>query len=184
MRWLAITRTRAADSAAWPEFYLVRGVGLIKDLDDIRAIVLKESGGTPVYIRDVAEVRVRRRSPVRRDDQGRLHRSVGGIVMMVAGGNAKEIVSEIKDRVEEINCERHAAGRSCGSCRTTTGRNWWMLRSHTVSKVLVEGIVLVVVVLFLFLGDLRSSVIVIATLMLTPAADVPRDEPCTDCRRT
>src|SRR4029079_8199257 len=39
-----------------PEFYLVRGVGLIKSLDDIRSIVLKEVGGTPVYIRDVGEV--------------------------------------------------------------------------------------------------------------------------------
>ena len=44
-----------------------------------------------------------------------------------------------------------------------------MRRVHTVSKVLIEGIVLVVVILFLFLGDLRSSIIVIATLILTPA---------------
>ncbi len=94
--------------------------------------------------------------------------AVGGIVMMVAAGNAKEIVTKIKARVEEINSK----GMLPDGLQIVPYYDRSELVDaalHTVSKVLVEGIVLVVVILFLFLGDLRSSVIVIATLVLTPA---------------
>ena len=86
-----------------PEFYLVRGVGLIRDLDDIRSIVLKEVGATPVYIRDVAEVKFGEEVRYGAMIKGGYTEAVGGIVMMIASGNAKEIVARIKERVEEIN---------------------------------------------------------------------------------
>src|SRR4029079_12629072 len=86
-----------------PEFYLVRGVGLIKDLDDIRSIVLKEVNGTPVYIRDVAEVKFGEEVRYGAMVKGGYTEAVGGIVMMIAGGNAKEIVGRVKARVAEIN---------------------------------------------------------------------------------
>lgn len=149
------------------EQYLIRGVGLIRNLDDIRNIVLKEVGGTPVYIRDVAEVRFGEEIRYGAMVKGGYTESVGGIVMMIAGGNAKEIVGRVKERVEEIN--------SGGSIPNGLKIVPYYDRSdlvdaalHTVSKVLEEGIVLVIVILFLFLGDLRSSVIVIGTLILTP----------------
>ena len=151
-----------------PEFYLVRGVGLIKDLDDIRSIVLKEVGNTPVYIRDVADVRFGEEVRYGAMIKGGYTEAVGGIVMMIAGGNAKEIVSRIKARVEEIN----SGGMLPDGLQIVPYYDRSELVDaalHTVSKVLVEGIVLVVVVLFLFLGDFRSSIIVIATLILTPA---------------
>src|SRR3954462_1416998 len=149
------------------EQYLVRGVGLIRNLDDIRNIVLKEVGGTPVYIRDVADVRFGEEVRYGAMVKGGYSEAVGGIVMMIAGGNAKEIVGRVKERVEEIN--------SSGSIPKGLKIAPYYDRSdlvdaalHTVSEVLEEGIVLVVVILFLFLGDLRSSVIVIGTLILTP----------------
>ena len=74
----------------------------------------------------------------------------------------------MKDRVEEINSK----GMLPDGLRVVPYYDRSELVDaalHTVSKVLIEGIVLVVVILFLFLGDLRSSVIVIATLILTPA---------------
>jgi cobalt-zinc-cadmium resistance protein CzcA len=151
-----------------PEFFLVRGVGLIKDLDDIRSIVLKEHGSTPVYIRDVAEVRFGEEVRYGAMIKGGYTEAVGGIVMMVAGGNAKEIVGRIKERVEEIN----SGGMLPDGLQVVPYYDRSELVDaalETVSKVLFEGIILVVVVLFLFLGDLRSSVIVIATLILTPA---------------
>lgn len=151
-----------------PEFFLVRGIGLIKDLDDIRSIVLKEVGSTPVYVRDVADVQFGEEVRYGAMVKGGYTEAVGGIVMMVAGGNAKEIVSRIKARVDEIN----SGNMLPDGLKIVPYYDRSELVDaalHTVSKVLIEGIVLVVVVLFLFLGDLRSSVIVIATLILTPA---------------
>jgi len=151
-----------------PEIYLVRGVGLIKNLDDIRSIVLKEVNGTPVYIRDVAEVRIGEEVRYGAMIKGGYTEAVGGIVMMIAGGNAKEIVGRVKQRVAEIN----AKGMLPDGLQIIPYYDRSELVDaalHTVSKVLIEGIVLVIVILFLFLGDLRSSLIVIATLVLTPA---------------
>ena len=93
--------------------------------------------------------------------------AVGGIVMMLAGGNAKEVVSRIKARVEEIN----AKGMLPDGLKIVAYYDRSELVDaalQTVTKVLLEGVVLVVVVLFLFLGDVRSRLIVVATLMLTP----------------
>jgi len=149
------------------EQYLIRGVGLIRNLDDIRSIVLKEVSGTPVYIRDVAEVKFGEAIRYGAMVKGGYTEAVGGIVMMIAGGNAKQVVSRIKERVADIN--------NNGSIPHGLKIVSYYDRSelvdaalHTVTEVLEEGVVLVVVVLFLFLGDLRSSLIVIATLILTP----------------
>ncbi len=150
-----------------PEIYLVRGVGLIRNLDDIRAVVLKEVGTTPVCIRDVAEVRLGEETRYGAMIKGGYTESVGGIIMMIAGANAKEVVQRVKARVEEINSK----GMLPDGLRIVPYYDRSELVDAalaTVSRVLLEGIVLVVVVLFLFLGDLRSSVIVIATLILTP----------------
>jgi cobalt-zinc-cadmium resistance protein CzcA len=150
------------------EIYLVRGVGLIKNLDDIRSIVLKEVDNTPVYIRDVAEVRVGEEVRYGAMVKGGYTEAVGGIVMMIANGNAKKIVQKVKEKVDEIN----ARDMLPGGLRIVPYYDRSELVDaalYTVSKVLVEGVILVIVILFLFLGDLRSSVIVIATLVLTPA---------------
>jgi cobalt-zinc-cadmium resistance protein CzcA len=151
-----------------PELFLVRGLGLIRSLDDIRAIVLKEVGNTPVYVRDVAEVTIGEEVRYGAMIKGGYTEAVGGIVSMIAGGNAKEVVTRIKQRVAEIN----AKGMLPGGLRIVPFYDRSRLVDaalNTVKKVLIEGIILVILVLFLFLGDLRSSLIVIATLVLTPA---------------
>jgi cobalt-zinc-cadmium resistance protein CzcA len=150
-----------------PEQYLVRGVGLIQSLDDIRRIVLKETAGTPVYVRDVAEVRFGEEVRYGAMVKGGYTEAVGGIVQMIAGGNAKEICSRIQARVDEIN----NGGMLPDGYKIVPFYNRSELVDaalNTVSRVLLEGVVLVVVILFLYLGDFRSSIIVIATLVLTP----------------
>ncbi|MCB1021487.1 MAG: efflux RND transporter permease subunit [Acidobacteria bacterium] len=151
-----------------PEILLVRSLGLARTLDDIRSIVLKEVGATPVYIRDVAEVQIGEEVRYGAMVKGGYTESVGGIVMMVAGGNAKQIVSEIQARVADINTN----GMLPDGLQIVPYYDRSDLVDaalHTVSSVLIEGIVLVMIILFLYLGDVRSSVIVIATLVLTPA---------------
>jgi len=149
------------------EQFLIRGVGLIRNLDDIRDIILKEVGATPVYVRDVAEVRFGEEVRAGAMLKGGYTEAVGGVVMMIAGGNAKSIVSTVKTRVDEINSQNMLPDGLkivpfYDRSELVDAALW------TVSKVLLEGAVLVIIILFLFLGDLRSSLIVIATLVLTP----------------
>ncbi len=149
------------------EQYLIRGVGLTRTAEDIGNIVLKEERGIAVYVRDVAEVKIG--SAVR---QGALIKNgvteaTGGIVLMLKGGNAKEIVTRIKERVQEINGKHMLPGGlqvvPFYDRTELVDASLWM-----VGKVLIEGVILVVIVLFIFLGDLRSSLVVIATLIITP----------------
>jgi heavy metal efflux system protein len=149
------------------EQYLIRAVGLIRDLDDIRGIVLKESGATPIYIRDVAEVRFGTAVRYGAMIKNGYTESVGGVVLMMTGGNAKEIVSRVKARVAEINSKHMIPGGL--RIKPYYDRSQLVDAAiHTVTEVLGEGIVFVIIVLVLFLGDIRSSLIVSSTLLVTP----------------
>lgn len=169
---VALSRNNANSSGGilpqGPEMFLVRSVGLIQSIDDIRNIVLKEVGSTPVFIRDVAEVNIGEEVRYGAMVKGGYTESVGGIVMMVAGGNAKEIVTRIKNRVEEIN-SNNMLPDGLKLVPYYDRSELVDAALNTVSRVLLEGIILVVIILFLFLGDLRSSIIVVSTLVLTPA---------------
>lgn len=151
----------------YSEQYLIRGVGLIQSVEDIESIVLKESDGIPVHIHDVARVFIGtavRSGAVIKNGQTE---SVGGIVMMLLGGNAKQIVSEVKQRVDEIN----GKGLLPHHLKIVPFYDRSELVDaaiHTVVKVLIEAMILVAIVLTLFLGDVRSSLIVLVTLIVTP----------------
>src|SRR5579885_3432984 len=140
-----------------PEQFLVR---------DIRSIVLKEVHGTPVYVGDVAAVNLGHEVRYGAVVKGGYSEETGGIVQMIAGGNAKEVVGRIKARVAEINNN----GTLPDGLKIVPFYDRTRLVNdalHTVQEVLVEGIIFVIVILFLFLGDVRSSLIVVATLLLT-----------------
>jgi len=149
------------------EQFLIRGVGLTRTVEDIGGIVLKEERGIPVFVRDVSEVKIgaalRQGALIKNGDT----ESVGAVVMMLKGGNAKEIVTRIKQRVHEINEKRMLPGGlqivPFYDRTELVDASLWM-----VGKVLIEGVILVIIVLFVFLGDLRSSLVVIATLVITP----------------
>ena len=149
------------------EQYLIRSVGLVRNLEDIRNIVLKESRGTPVYIRDVAEVRLGTEVRYGAMIKNGYTEAVGGVVLMTSGGNAKEIVSRAKERVADINA-RHMIPGGLQIVPYYDRSQLVDAAIHTVTEVLGEGILFVIVVLVLFLGDIRSSLIVSATLVVTP----------------
>jgi cobalt-zinc-cadmium resistance protein CzcA len=149
------------------EQYLIRGVGLISSLEDIRNIVLREMDGVPVYVRDVAHVafggEVRQGASITNGDT----ESVAGIVMMLRGGNAKEIVGRIKERVKEIN----EGGILPGGLQIIPFYDRTDLVDAalgTVQSTLIESLILVIVVLSLFLGTVRTSFVVCFTLIITP----------------
>jgi len=169
--YMALARNNANSGGGvlphYAEQYLIRGVGLIENLDDIRNIVLKEQNGVPVYIRDVADVQIGHEVRDGAVVKNGYTESVGGIVIMMRGGNAKEVVSRVKARVKEINEQ----GMLPGGLQIVPYYDRSELVDaalHTVTKVLIEGIILVIIILFLFLGDVRSSLIVVSTLILTP----------------
>ncbi|MGI4757365.1 MAG: efflux RND transporter permease subunit [Janthinobacterium lividum] len=149
------------------EQYLIRSIGLIQSLDDIRNIVLKESGATPIYMRDVADVRLGTEVRYGAMIKNGYTEAVGGVVLMTSGGNAKEIVSRVKERVAEINA-KHMLPDGLQIVPYYDRSQLVDAAIGTVTEVLAEGVGLVVVILFLFLGDLRSSLIVSANLILTP----------------
>ncbi len=151
------------------EKYIVRGIGLIRSLQDIERIVVKETGGTPVYVSDVAQVvidhAVRHGATVLNGER----EVVSGIVLMLRGGNARDVVEGIKARIEDIHAKRLLPD----GLRIVPFYDRIELITealNTVYKSLAEGVVLVIVVLFLFLGNIRSALIVVGTLVLAPLA--------------
>lgn len=149
------------------EKYVIRGVGLIKTLEDIDHIVVKQVGGTPVYVRDVAEVRIGHAVRHGAAVVNGKHEAITGIVLMLRGGNARDVVQSIKDKISEIHHKRLLPD----GLRIIPFYDRIELITaalDTVYKALLEGIVLVVVILFLFLGNVRSALIVTATLIVTP----------------
>lgn len=149
------------------EQYLIRGVGLIASLDDIRNIVLREMEGVPVYVRDVAEVtlggEVRQGASIKNG----YTESVTGIVMMLRGGNAKEIVGRVKEKVAEIN-EQGMLPDGLQIVPFYDRTDLVDSALSTVQSTLVESLILVIVVLSVFLGTVRTSVVVCFTLIITP----------------
>ncbi|MEN9513600.1 MAG: hypothetical protein RIQ95_228 [Pseudomonadota bacterium] len=149
------------------ERYLIRGIGLIKSETDIGNIILKENANVPVFIRDVASVNVG--SAVRHGAiiKNGVTEGVAGIVMMLRGGNAKEVVGLVKAKVDEINSGNLLPGglkiEPFYDRTELVDSALWM-----VTKVLLEGILFIVIILYIFLGDIRSSVVVIATIIITP----------------
>lgn len=139
------------------EQYIIRGYGQINKVEDIRNIIIRNINNKPVFIKDIADVVVGtqiRQGGVTRDGKGEI---VSGIVMMLRGGNGREVISDIEDKISEINKSLPEGvqiekfyDQSDLIDRTTA----------TISTNLVEGGFLVIVVLLLLLGEISGALIV------------------------
>ena len=149
------------------EALLVRAEGAIATVDDVKAIVLHSDAGDVVRIADVAEVRfggLTRYGAVTRNGQGE---AVQGLVLGLRGANAQAVVSGVKARLAEI-APTLPAGITID---TFYDRSNLVERAvGTVSKALLEAIVLVVLLLLAFLGNLRAAVVVALMLPLSALA--------------
>ncbi|OYY52469.1 MAG: CusA/CzcA family heavy metal efflux RND transporter, partial [Polynucleobacter sp. 24-46-87] len=126
-----------------------------------------EVKGIPVYVKNVAEVTIG--SEIRQGAaiKNGYTESVAGIMQMIRGGNAREVVNRIKLKVAEIN-EGKLLPDGLQIVPFYDRTDLVNAAMFNVAKVLIEGVILVIILLFLFLGDVRSSLIVVATLILTP----------------
>ncbi|MHB0962529.1 MAG: efflux RND transporter permease subunit [Gemmatimonadaceae bacterium] len=147
-----------------PEEYLIRGIGLAENLDDIANIIVSERSGTPVYVRNIAIVAFGpevRRGAVTMNGQGEV---VSGIVLKRIYENTSKVIDAVKTRVTELNAALPKGVRATAYY----DQSELVERAvGTVRNALLEGAVLIVLVLFLFLGNVRSALIVTAMLPLS-----------------
>lgn len=145
------------------EQYLVRGTGLVSGVEDIGAVPLASAGGTPIYVRDVAGVREgggRRFGAVTKDGA----EVVFGIVVQRIGENAKQVATAIKKKLAAVR-QLLPPGVAIN---TVYDRTSLVDRAvATATSTLAEGALLVIIVLFLFLGEIRSALVVVLALPLT-----------------
>jgi len=146
--------------------YIVRGVGLIKDTADIKNIVLKSHGGTPTYLKDVAEVKI---GEAVRQGAAMINgkdEAVGGIVMMLRGENSREVVERVKQKVKEIN-ENNILPKGIKIVPYYDRSEIVNASVATVTKALLGGAFLVLIVLYLLLRSFRASFVVLIALPLS-----------------
>ncbi|HSM93724.1 MAG TPA: CusA/CzcA family heavy metal efflux RND transporter [Anaeromyxobacteraceae bacterium] len=147
----------------WEQTYL-RGVGLLRDIPDIERVVLKAEDGTPVYLRDVAEVVIGaapRQGAVSRDARGE---AVAGMVIMLKGENARDVVTAVKAAIEKAKVTLPPGARLDVFYDRTS-----LIEAciRTVRDALLEGGVFVILVLFLLVAELRTALVVLVSLPLT-----------------
>ncbi|MFQ5511619.1 MAG: efflux RND transporter permease subunit [Candidatus Krumholzibacteriia bacterium] len=139
------------------EEYIVRSVGLASTIEDLENIIIKTEDGTPVYLKQLADVQVG--GAIRRGVQ--THNGAGeviaGMVVKLFGTNSSTVIASVEEKMEEINAilpegikivpyyEQKTLVEAC---------------IETVSHALLEGIVLVILILLIFLGGIRPSLVV------------------------
>lgn len=146
--------------------YIVRGVGLIKNINDIENIVLKAHEGTPTYIKDVAEVKIGEAVRMGASMKNGVDESVGGIVMMLRGENSREVVKRVEEKVREIN-ENNILPDGIKMVPYYDRSDIVNASVNTVNKALIEGSLLVLLVLYLLLRSFRGSFVVLIALPLS-----------------
>ncbi|MBI4469597.1 MAG: efflux RND transporter permease subunit [Acidobacteria bacterium] len=146
------------------EQQLVRGVGMIHSLDDIRNIMVSAHEGTPIYVRDVAQVQLGpgiRQGAITREGKGE---AVVGIAMLLMGENSRTVVEAIK---EKLNSVRHTLPEGVHFVSFLDRTQLVTKTIRTATWNLIEGGLLVMGVLFLFLLQWRAGLIVSSAIPLS-----------------
>jgi cobalt-zinc-cadmium resistance protein CzcA len=144
--------------------YFIRGEGLVTSLEDIENISVKNENGFPIYIKDVAKVQfgsAMRFGAITGNGEGE---KVLGQIMMIKGGHSDKVISAVQERVEEIS----------KSLPEGVYINPFLDRSelikkttHTIAENLILGILIVIFVVVLLLGNLRSGLVVASVIPLS-----------------
>lgn len=144
---------------------VIRGVGLIQDASEIEQIVVMEFKGVPVFVRDVGRVGITAAPQTGIFGLGDRLGGVEGIVLMRRGENPSEVLRSIKAAVADLNENRLPKGVTIAPIydRTDLVNN----TLNTVSHTLLEGLVIVILVLFVFLGSVRAALLTAVTIPLS-----------------
>lgn len=149
--------------------YVIRGIGLVKDLTDLGKIVVKTQNGVPVFLNDVGTLKygnLERKGILSYTDRKRNYsESVEGIVLLLRGQNPSQVLEGVHQAIEELNKETLPPGVKIHPFLDRTDLVKTTLT--TVSHTLTEGIVLVIIVLIVFLGSWRGALLVAITIPLS-----------------
>lgn len=138
--------------------YVVRGIGLLDKIEDIENIIVENINGTPILVRNLAEVKESDAPRVGQVGLGTNDDVVEGIIVMRKGENPSEVLARVKAKIADLN-ERVLP--SDVKMETFYDRdNLMKYTTDTVMHNLFEGIILVTVIVFLFMADWRTTVIV------------------------
>jgi len=147
-----------------PTAYFIRGIGLVKSLADIEKIVVRTTGsGVPLLIKDIAAVQygnaTRYGSFVVDTTE-----AVGGVVMMLKGANAHQVIDNVRERIQSIqrSLPKEVKIEPFLNRSDLVGR-----AIGTVSRNLIEGALIVIFVLVLLLGNMRAGLIVASVIPLS-----------------
>jgi cobalt-zinc-cadmium resistance protein CzcA len=149
---------------AGEEVWLVRVEGAVKSLDDVAQIVVKLVDGVPVRVSDIAQVRIgslTRYGAVTRNGEGE---AVEGLVLGLRGANARQLVRAVREKLDQLAPSLPEGVRT----EVFYDRGNLVERAvGTVSRALAEAVVLVLILLLLFLGELRAALVVAIILPLS-----------------
>ena len=144
---------------------VVRGVGLIRSIADIENIVVSATKGTPIFIRDIGRVRIGATPQTGIFGVNDKSGSVEGIVLMRRGENPSEVLSGVSAAIEELNTTTLPKGVRIVPIYDR--RDLVQNTLRTVSHTLLEGLLIVVAVLFFFLGSVRAALLTALTIPLS-----------------
>jgi heavy metal efflux system protein len=148
------------------EQWLIRSPGQLKSLEDIRALVIAKRDDGPVRVKDVADVAIGKqlRTGAATQDGNEV---VLGTVMMLVGQNSRTVSQQVASRLDEINLRLPAGVLAEANYNRTTLVDKTI---QTVETNLLEGAVLVVVILFLFLGNVRAALLTALVILSETAS--------------
>ena len=144
--------------------YLLRSIGLFQSYQDIGSVVVSENAGVPIFVRDVADINISFAPPQGAMAQDEEEDIVVGTVLMRKGENPSRVLAAIKEKVEKLNNEILPKGVKIEPYYDRS-----LLINKTLKTVfinLIEGALLVVAVLYIFLANIRASAIVALTIPL------------------
>ncbi|HSF70567.1 MAG TPA: CusA/CzcA family heavy metal efflux RND transporter [Nitrospira sp.] len=145
--------------------YNVRGVGLINDIDDIENIMVAQKEGTPIYVKTLGNVNVGSRIRLGKVGIDEREDVVEGVVLLQRGYKALPVLDSVREKVDELNGWKLPPGVKIKTFYDRTA----LINTtvETVTDILLSGMVLVFVLLYVFLGNLRAAGIVALTIPMS-----------------
>jgi cobalt-zinc-cadmium resistance protein CzcA len=142
--------------------FVIRGIGLVRNLEDLGNIVVAQKNGTPVLLKDLGQIHLGQQERHGILGKDGTDDAIEGIVLMLKGENPSRVLEDVHRMVDELNAK--ALPKDVKVVPYLDRTTLVQATLHTVSHTLIEGILLVLVVLILFLGSPRAAITVAITI--------------------